>query len=72
MAKKVSFETKLEELEKIVKSLENGEMGLDETMKLYSEGLNLSDELEKMLSEVEKKLKVLNSDKIEELDGNEL
>lgn len=72
MSKKISFEDKLEELENIVKRLENGEAGLEETMKLYSDGLNLSNELEKLLSKTEEKLKVLSSDKFEELDENEL
>ncbi len=53
-----SFEKRMERLEEIVRLLENGEVSLDESIKLYKEGTELSklchDELEKAKQTVEK------------------
>lgn len=39
--KKLSFELSLKRIEEIVKSLENGDAALDESMKLFAEGTEL-------------------------------
>ena len=56
MAKKVSFEQNLDKLEKMVMSLENGELTLDESIKNFEAGVNLYNECKSYLGEVEKKV----------------
>ena len=67
MPKKISFEDKLEELEKIVKSLESGDASLDESLKDFGHGVDLYKDCKKYLTEVEKKVTLLTKD-LEEKD----
>jgi len=60
--KKIEFETGLEELEKIVLQMENGQMPLEESIKAYEEGMKLYQALVQQLDESEKKLKVLQGE----------
>ena len=39
--KKMKFESSMERLEQIVRALESGDMGLEESLKLYEEGITL-------------------------------
>jgi len=60
MAKsKKKFEQMLEELEKIVMKLENSQLPLEESMKSFKEGLDLSEQCSKSLDEIEGKISVL-------------
>lgn len=56
----VSFEENLKNLEKIVERLESGECGLDESLKLYSDGIKLSSECKKALEEARQKIEQLS------------
>ena len=56
----VSFEENLKDLEKIVERLESGECGLDESLKLYSDGIKLSSECKKALEEARQKIEQLS------------
>lgn len=47
----MKFEQLLKELEAIVNELENGELTLDESIKKYQKGIELSNECKKMLEE---------------------
>ena len=58
--KSKSFEESILRLEKIVKLLESGEASLDESIKLYSEGVELVGECNKKLDETERKIKLLS------------
>lgn len=49
--KPVAFEAGLEMLEKIAQQMEDASLPLDELLKLYEEGLSLSQELEKRLND---------------------
>lgn len=49
--KPVTFEAGLEMLEKIAQQMEDAALPLDELLKLYEEGLSLSQELEKRLND---------------------
>lgn len=51
---KKSFETLLKELEQVVKDLENKEIQLDDAVKKYQLGLELSKACYQMLEEAEK------------------
>lgn len=53
-----SFEDTMKELEQIVKDLESGELSLDESVKKYTLGIELSKHAYKLLSEAESKLVV--------------
>ena len=60
MAKKeLSFEESMERLEEIVSSLESGEFPLDESLKLFEEGVKLVKFCNKKLESVEKSVKKL-------------
>ena len=48
---KMSFEEAFTKLEEIVKRLENGKANLDESMKLYKEGMDLAKFCDDKLSE---------------------
>ncbi len=58
----MSFEKNLEKLEEIAKKLENKEMSLDEGISLYEEGLNLTKECLKSLSENKGKITLLTKE----------
>ena len=72
---KKSFEEQMENLEKIVAELENGELSLDESVSKFEEGIKISKECNKTLEEAEKKITILiNNDgetKEEEFKINE-
>ncbi|HTX18340.1 MAG TPA: exodeoxyribonuclease VII small subunit [Bacteroidota bacterium] len=68
---KPSFEQSLARLEKIVESLEQGEVPLENAIALYEEGIALSKECMDTLSKAELKVKKLSKDasnKIELVD----
>lgn len=56
----ITFEQALKRLEEITVKLENGALPLDESMKLYEEGVKLSDLCAKQLNEAELKIKTLS------------
>lgn len=59
---KTSFEKQMTRMQEIVEILEKGEVSLDESIKLYEEGLNLSKELKKQLNEYEKTMEKINEE----------
>jgi len=64
-----TFEESILELEKIVSDLENGEMTLDDSMKKFEEGMNLSKHCSEILSNAEKKITIVlekNGELVEE------
>lgn len=56
----VSFENNLKELEKIVQKLESGDCGLDESLELYSKGIQLSAECKKQLETARQKIEQIS------------
>lgn len=55
----MDFEKKLGRLEEIVQKMERGELGLEESLKLFEEGVRLSRECQGQLSQAETKIKTL-------------
>ncbi len=53
---KEKFEDKMNKLKEIVDKLDDENTDLDTSIKLYEEGLKLSDELKKQLNNYEKKI----------------
>jgi len=56
------FEESIKELEKIVKTLENGEPSLDESLKNFEKGITLIKVCQKELESAENKIKELTED----------
>ncbi|MFQ5696261.1 MAG: exodeoxyribonuclease VII small subunit [Terriglobia bacterium] len=61
-----SFESSLNRLEQIVKKLEAGELALDDALKLFEEGISLSQQCQKQLEAAENKVEML----LKRADGN--
>lgn len=55
----MDFEKKLGRLEDIVEKMETGELTLEDSLKLFEEGVKLSRECNVQLSEAEQKVKIL-------------
>jgi exodeoxyribonuclease VII small subunit len=55
----MDFEKKLVRLEEIVAKMEKGELSLDDSLKLFEEGVRLSKECHQRLSEAENKVRIL-------------
>jgi exodeoxyribonuclease VII small subunit len=61
-AQSKNFEAGLAALEKIVRELERGDLPLEESLKLFEEGVRLSRECQERLSQAERRIEVLLSD----------
>jgi len=67
-----TFESSLAELEKIVEQLENGDIPLEESLKLFESGVKLSRECRERLTEAERRIEVLVKDGSGNLNLSEL
>lgn len=56
------FETAMKRLEEIVSKMEAGDLPLEESLRLFEEGIKLSRSLNKTLEEAERKVEILLSD----------
>ncbi|MCQ2504695.1 MAG: exodeoxyribonuclease VII small subunit [Saccharofermentans sp.] len=63
---KFLYEDAIEELSRIVDKLSTGKCSLDDSLDLYTRGVKLASLCDKKLSEVEKKIAVINKDSLEE------
>ena len=54
-----SFEASLDELEKVVKELEAGDLPLERSLELFERGMGLSDACRKQLEEAETRVEML-------------
>ena len=52
-----NFETNLKKLEMIVDKLESGDIGLEESVKLYEEGMKIKKVCDKKLKDIEMQIK---------------
>lgn len=57
-----NFETSLAALEKIVRELERGDLPLEESLKLFEAGVQLSRECQERLNQAERRIEVLLRD----------
>jgi len=55
-----SLEEALEELEKVVRQLEQGDLPLEQALKLFERGITLTRSCQRSLEEVEQKVKILS------------
>ncbi|HEY1406358.1 MAG TPA: exodeoxyribonuclease VII small subunit [Spirochaetota bacterium] len=58
-----SFEEALAELEEIARELESGELGMDEAIERYGEGISYARFCQKKLDEAERKIEILQKTK---------
>ena len=61
-----TFESSLDEVEKIVGQLEDGNMPLEKSLKLFEDGVKLSRECRERLIEAERRIEIL----LKDADGN--
>ena len=54
-----NFEASLQELERIVKELEKGDLPLEESLRLFETGMNLSGQCKRQLEEAESRIEIL-------------
>ena len=59
MEKDLNFEQSIEELEKIAKELESGELSLDASIKKFEDGMELSKKCTEYLENAEKRINIL-------------
>lgn len=59
----LKFEEAMARLETIVSELEKGDLPLDESLKIFEEGIRLSKTCLKMLDDAERKVEILIQDK---------
>lgn len=59
---KNNFETSLLELEKIVRELEQGDLSLEESLKLFENGVKLSRQCQERLDQAERRIEILLKD----------
>jgi exodeoxyribonuclease VII small subunit len=57
-----TYETKVEQLKKIIEKIEDGNTHLDESIRLYEQGAALVKQCEKILDEAEVKITTLSRD----------
>lgn len=65
MTKNTDFEKSLDELEKIVEELQNGEISLDESIKLFERGMELTNLCRKTLESARQKITALTKEEQE-------
>ena len=67
MAGKVNFEDSMERLEEIVRRLEEEKVPLEESIRLYEEGMKIGKRCRSILEEAEKRIQTLSA----RMDGDE-
>ena len=67
-----NFEERLSRLEELSESLKNGELGLEEAVKKFEEGVRLARGLEKELSRIERRIEILINNPEAETEKPEL
>ncbi len=56
---KFNFENSIEELEKIVEQMESGDITLEESLKYFERGIELTQSCQQILSSAEQKVEIL-------------
>jgi exodeoxyribonuclease VII small subunit len=58
-ANQPNFETSLDELERVVKELEQGDLPLERSLELFETGMRLSADCKRLLEEAESRVEIL-------------
>lgn len=67
---KFEFETAISELETIVKTIEQGGIGLEESLNLFTKGVSLTKECQKTLKDAEQKVQILTNGQLQDFQDN--
>ncbi len=70
--RELSFEQALEELESLVRRMESGELGLDESIAAYRRGAELAKFCQSKLAAADEEIRKLDGDTLKPLDPAEL
>ena len=68
---KFTFESGMDELETLVRDLENGALPLEESFQAFERGMALKKRLEALLEEGDKRIRVLTESGEESLEGED-
>ena len=68
MKQKQTYEESIDKLENIVKQLESGDLPLEEALKLFSEGAEITAFCAKVLEDAEQKIRSVSDTKIQKED----
>ena len=63
--KSPSFEEAMSELESLVESLEKGDLSLEESLKSFERGVELTRSCQRALEEAEQKVRILSKDNVQ-------
>ncbi len=63
-----SFETALEELERIVQSMENGPLTLEASLSAYERGIDLLKYCQGVLAEADRKIQILDANGLQDFN----
>jgi exodeoxyribonuclease VII small subunit len=69
MAKKMTFEEAAGRLEEIVRRLEEGDVPLEESIKLYEEGMRLGKTCRRILDDADQRIRRISTEGNEESDA---
>ena len=67
-----SFEDRLRRLQEVVAALENGELPLEDSVRLYKEGLTLSRSCREQLEKARNEVRLLTEEGLEPFDEKKL
>ena len=67
-----TFEASLAELEKIVATLESGDLPLEKSLELFENGIKLSRECRERLANAERRIEILMKDQVGNLIAGDL
>ena len=68
----LTFEQALEELDALVRRMESGQLGLDDSIAAYQRGAELAKYCEARLAAAEEQIKVLDGDLLKPLDPSQM
>ncbi len=71
-AETLSFEQALEELDALVRRMESGQLGLDDSIAAYKRGAELARYCQAKLAAAEEQIKVLDGDVLKPLDPSQM
>ena len=60
---KLSFETKLQQVQEMITQIESGKLPLEQSVKQYEEGMKILSELDSELSEMNRRISILQDGK---------
>lgn len=68
MKNEMNYEETVKKLEEIIRLLEEGELPLDQSIELFTQGMDLVKTCNQYLEQAEEKIKILVGDKLEDFN----